>query len=113
MLTMRPSRWSLHDRQHGLDRGEEPENLVAQLLFEDRERRAFDRAADVGAGVIHQDVDAAKRFVRLGDERIDRGFVGHIGWNAEHAIAGAGEFVHGVIEPFRVAGADRDRASFR
>ena len=74
---------------------------------------AFDRSADVGAGVVDQDVDAAKCFVRLGDERIDRGFVGHIGWNAEHAIAGAGEFVHGVIEPLRVAGADRDRASFR
>ena len=59
---------ALHRRQHRLDHRKEAEHLVAQLLLQDRERRALDGAAQVRAGVIDQNVDAAKCLKRRVDE---------------------------------------------
>ena len=50
----------LHGGQHGLYHREKPEHLVAQLAFENIERRAFDRAAQVCSGVVDEDIDASE-----------------------------------------------------
>ena len=63
-----PVALAFHDRQHRLDHREEAEHLVAQLLLQDRRRRGLDRAADVRAGVVDQNVDAAECLKRGGDE---------------------------------------------
>src|ERR687884_574361 len=59
---------ALHDRQHRPDHGEEAEHLVAQLPLQDVERRALDRAPEVGAGIVDEDVEPPERLDRLADE---------------------------------------------
>ena len=78
---------ALHDRQHRLDHGEEAEHLVAQLPLQDRQRRALDRSAQVSAGVVDQNVDAAECLKRGVDEFAHGRFVGHVGRNTDHRRA--------------------------
>ena len=63
-----------HGGQHGLYHREEAENLVAQLAFKNVERRALDGAAQMRAGIVDENVDAAELLERRIDEFLHRAF---------------------------------------
>ena len=68
-----------HDWEHSLDHGKKAKHLVAQLPLENIKRRCVDRAAQVSAGIVDQNVDAAERPMRRCHEVLDCRLVGDIG----------------------------------
>ena len=58
-----------HDGQYGFYHREKTEHFVAQLPFENIECRGFDGAAQMRAGIIDQNVDAAE-FLMQRDRRM-------------------------------------------
>src|SRR5258708_11507768 len=81
----------LHTGKHGLDHGKEPEHLVTQLLFEDPQSCAFDRATQMSSGVVDQNVNVAEGITRRVDEPDHRSFVGDVGRNADDTSVVFGE----------------------
>ena len=101
----------LHDRQHRFYHGEKTEHLVAQLTFENIERRIFDGAAQMRAGVIDQNVDAPEGFERAIDENLRGAWVGDVGDDAERAALG-GQFSYRRVKLRCTATANCNRAPF-
>ena len=102
---------ALHRGEYGPDHREKAEHLVAQLLLQDRQGRALDGTAQMRAGVVDQDVDAAEGRERRVDEGADSDLVGDVGGNADDAPV-AGQVADGGVQAFGVASANCDGTSF-
>ncbi len=88
-----------------------PNTLSRNLALEDVERRVFDGAAQMRAGVIDENVDAPEGFERAIDEYLGGAWVGYVGDDADGAALG-GQFSYRRVKLRRTATANCNGASF-
>src|SRR5262249_46905386 len=101
----------LHGRQHGSYHGEKAEDLVAQLPLQSITGRAFDRATQVRAGIVDEDVDPPKFLHDRVDKFLDSILVDDIGRHAEHGALFR-QFGDGSVKLSGVATANCNDAAF-
>ena len=76
---------------------DEAEHIQIEMLVELLLGDAFERREFVDARVVHQDVEPAKRFLRLSKQPFDVGLPGNISLHRDGIASGAGDFRNNLI----------------